>query len=179
MIYFPQKSVLEATTVTPGQHSTSQMCKNSDRKQQMSSHALAAPKPAGVVQPDREKAGTLTLFTLISTCLTKIWTVVVIAICVICLCCVKTVAGPHFLNIQGGNSRCQDVSWQTGGVRVCNSYCPFFSYTTSPPLDHFWQCNAAGLSSQPALKTYLPHEGQKEISADHKGLHLHSLDIIS
>lgn len=146
----------------------------------MSSHALAAPKPAGVVLPDREKAGTLTLFKLISTCLTKIWTVVVIAICIICLCCVKTVAGPHsFLNIKGGNSRFQDML-HSRGFRVCNSHCPFFFSTHYlPSFGSFLTASFCSLNSEQALKTCLPHGGQKGMSADHERLHLHSLDIIS
>lgn len=103
-------------------------CKNSDRNQQMSSHALAAFKPAGVGLPDRERAGTLTLFRLISTCLTAVRTAAVIATCIIFLHCVQTVAGPHFKeeNIQGGNSRRWYSSPHRLGVRIPSPCYPFF-----------------------------------------------------
>ena len=64
--------MLEAITKTLGYAQLHTQHKHSDRNQQMSSHAPAAPKPAGAGLSDRQRAGTLTLFRLISTCLSRI-----------------------------------------------------------------------------------------------------------
>lgn len=138
----------------------------------MSSHALAAPKPAGVGLPDGQKAGTSAMFRLISTCLTKNWAAVVIPICIIYLCHVHRVAGPHFWNSQGGNSRCWYVPPpHRMGARVHNSSYLFFSHTA--PLLCCITSDKVTLhldllrSFEQAVKTYLPSGGQ-EIFADHK-----------